>query len=150
MNKKIILAVLIFAAMVYIIKWYLKSDEDIIRNMLAESKTWAEKKDLLHLLDHFDKNFIDDSGLTRDDIKLIAFRIFQQCEKVEVYYQEISISIKGDNALLIVDAELYLTESGSRKEVFKTLRNTNRFEVNLSKREGEWKFIQSKIPSGKN
>jgi len=150
MKKKIIIAILIFAAMVYIIKWYLTSDEDIIRNMLAESKTWAEKKDLLHLLNHFDKNFIDDSGLTRDDIKVIAFRIFQQCEKAEVYYQEISLSISGDNALLIVDIELYLTESGTRKEVFKPFRNTSRFEVGLSKREGKWKFIKSKIPSDLN
>jgi hypothetical protein len=146
MTKKIIIAVLIFAAIVYIIKGCLTSDEDIIRDMLAESKAWAEKKDLLHLLNHFDKNFNDDSGLTRDDIKVIAFRVFQQCEKVEVYYQEISLSISSDNALLIVDIELYLTESDTRKETFKPFRNTNRFEVRLFKKDKKWKFIASKIP----
>ena len=146
MTKKIIIAVLICAAMVYIIKGYLKSDEDKIRDMLSESKTWAEKKDLLHLLNHFDKTFSDDSGLTRDDIKVIAFRIFQQWEKIEVTYQEISLSVNGDKALLIVDIYLYLSESGRHKEVFKPIRNTNRFEVKLSKREGTWKFMESKIP----
>jgi len=144
--KKIIIAILIMAALVYIIKGYLKSDEDIIRDMLTESKTWAEKKDLLHLLNHFDKNFIDDSGLSRDDIKVIAFRVFQQWEKIEVVYKEVSLSVNRDKALLILDIYLYTTESGKRTELFEPVRNTNRFEVNLSKKEGEWKFMKSKIP----
>jgi ketosteroid isomerase-like protein len=146
MTKKIILAVLIFASLAYIIRGCLRSDEDTIRDMLAESKEWAEEKDLFHLFDHFDKNFIDDSGLSRDDIKMIAFRVFQQCEKVEVRYQEISISVNGDTALLIADIYLYLTEAGERSEIFKPVRYTNRFEVTLSKKEGQWKFIESKIP----
>jgi len=147
MTKKIIIAILICAAMVYIIKGCVKSDEDKIRDMVAESKTWAEKKDLLHLLNHFDKTFIDDSGLTRDDIKVIAFRVFQQWEKIEVTYQEISLYVNGDKALLIVDINLYVTKSGERRELFKPVRTTNRFEVKLSTREGKWKFMESKIPS---
>lgn len=147
MTKKLIIAVLIFAVLAYIFKGCLKSDEDKIRNMLAESKTWAEKKDLLHLFNHFDKTFLDDSGLSRDDIKMISFRAFQQWEKIEVSYQEISLSVKGDNALLIVDIYLYATESGKRREIFNPVRNTNRFEVKLSKKEGKWKFTESKIPS---
>jgi len=150
MTKKLVIVVLIFAALAYIIKGYLKSDEDIIRDMLAESKTWAEKKDLLHLLNHFDKNFIDDSGLSRDDIKVIAFRVFQQWDKVEVVYKEVSLSVNGDKALLILDIYLYTTESGKRTELFEPVRNTNRFEVNLSKKEGKWKFMKSKIPQDIN
>ena len=150
MIKKLIIAVLIFAAMVYSIKGCLKSDEDKIRDMLAESKTWAEKKDLLNLLNHFDKTFSDDSGLSRDDIKVIAFRVFRQWEKIEVTYQEISLSVNGDRALLIVDIYLYVTTPGKRREIFKPVRDTNRFEVKLSKREGEWKFIESTIPSDIN
>lgn len=150
MIKKLIIAVLIFAAMVYSIKGCLKSDEDKIRDMLAESKKWAEKKDLLNLLNHFDKTFSDDSGLSRDDIKVIAFRVFRQWEKIEVTYQEISLSVNGDRALLIVDIYFYVTTPGKRREIFKPVRNTNRFEVKLSKREGEWKFIESTIPSDIN
>lgn len=150
MTKKIIIALLIFAALVYIIRGCLKSEEDKIRNMLAESKTWAENKDLLHLFNHFDKNFIDDTGLSRDDIKVISFRVFQQWEKIEVSYQEISLSVTGDNALLIVEIYFYLINADERNEVFKPIRNTNRFEVKLSKREGEWKFIESTIPSKYN
>ena len=146
MTKKIILAVLIFALLAYTIQGCLKSDEDKIRDILVESKTWVEEKDLLHLLDHFDKNFTDDSGLSRDDIKVIAFRIFQQSEKIEVRYQEMSLSLNGDTAFLIIDMYLYLTESGTRREIFKPARNTNRFEVKISKEKGEWKFIESKIP----
>lgn len=97
------------------------------------------------MFNHFDKTFLDDSGLSRDDIKMISFRAFQQWEKIEVSYQEISLSVKGDNALLIVDIYLYATESDKRREIFKPVRNTNRFEVNLSKVEGKWKFIESKI-----
>lgn len=146
MTKKIIIAVLIFTALAYIVRGCLKSDEDKIRDMLAESKTWAEKKDLLNLFNHFDKAFADDSGLTRNDIKMIAFRVFQQCEKVEVTYQEISLSVNEDKALLIADIHLYLSESGELREVFKPIRNTNRFKVQLSKKEGKWKFIESTIP----
>jgi len=150
MTKKIIIAILIFAALVYIIKGCLKGDEARIRDMLAESKTWAEKKDLLHLLTHFDKTFSDDSGLSQEDIKVIAFRVFQQWEKIEVTYQEISLSVNGDKALLIVDIYLYVTKSSKRRELFEPVRNTNRFEVKLSKREGKWKFMESKIPSDIN
>jgi len=150
MTKKLIIAVLILAALAYIVRGCLKSDEDKIRDMLSESKTWAEKKDLLNLFNHFDKNFADDSGLTRNDIKMIAFRVFQQCEKVEVTYQEISLSVNEDKALLIADIHLYLSESGKLREVFKPIRNTNRFEVKLSKKEGEWKFIKSTIPEDIN
>jgi hypothetical protein len=146
MTKKIIIAVLIFVSLAYLIRGCLRSDEDKIRDMLAESKEWAEEKDLLHLFDHFDKNFIDDSGLSRNDIKMITFRVFQQCEKVEVRYQEISIAVNGDTALLIADIYLYLTEAGKRGEIFKPVRDTNRFEITLSKKEGQWKFIESKIP----
>jgi len=81
---------------------------------------------------------------------VISFRVFQQWEKIEVSYQEISLSVTGDKALLIVDIYFYLTNSGKRSEVFKPIRNTNRFEVKLSKREGEWKFIESTIPSKYN
>jgi len=150
MTKKLIIAVLILAALAYIVRGCLKSDEDKIRDMLAESKTWAEKKDLLNLFNHFDKNFADDSGLTRNDIKMIAFRVFQQCEKAEVTYQEISLSVNEDKALLIADIHLYLSESGKLREVFKPIRNTNRFEVKLSKKEGKWKFIKSTIPEDIN
>ena len=149
-TKKIIIAILILAALVYIFKGCFKSDEDKIRDMLAESKTWAEKKDLLYLLNHFDKTFIDDSGLSRDDIKVIAFRMFQQWDYLEVTYQEISLTVNGDKALLIVDINLYVTESGKRREIFKPVRNTNRFEVKLSKVEGKWKFMKSKIPTDIN
>lgn len=150
MTKKLIVVVLLSAALVYIIKGCLRSDEDKIRTMLAESKNWAEKKDLLHLFSHFDKTYIDDSGLSRDDIKVIAFRVFRQWEKIEVSYQEISLTIDRDKALLIVDIYFYVTESGMLRELFKLARNTNRFEVNLSKEEGKWKFIESKIPPGIN
>jgi hypothetical protein len=150
MIKKLIIAILILAALAYIVRGCLRSDEDKIRDMLAESKTWAEKKDIFNLFNHFDKTFADDSGLTRDDIKVITFRVFQQCEKVEVTYQEISVSINEDKALLMVDIYLYLTESGERREVFKPIRNTNRFEVKLFKKEGEWKFIESIIPEDTN
>ena len=150
MTKIIIIAILILAALAYIVRGCLKSDEDRIRNMLAESKTWAEKKDLLNLFNHFDKTFADDSGLTRNDIKMISFRVFQQCEKVEVTYQEISLSIDEDTALLIADIHLYLTESGELREVFTPIRNTNRFEIKLSKKEGKWKFIESTIPEDMN
>ena len=146
MIKKLIIAILILAASAYIIKGCFRSDEEKIRDMLAESKAWAEKKDLLNLFNHFDKTFADDSGLTRNDIKMIAFRVFQQCEKVEVTYQEVSLSINEDTARLMVDIYLYLTESGERREVFEPIRNTNRFEVKLSKKEGEWKFIESILP----
>ena len=145
MTKKLIIAILILAALAYIVRGCLKSDEDQIRDMLAESKTWTEKKDLLNLFNHFDKTFADDSGLTRNDIKMISFRVFQQCEKVEVTYQEISLSIDEDKALIIVDIHLYLTESGKLREVFKPIRDTNRFEIKLSKKEGKWKFIESTI-----
>ena len=77
---------------------------------------------------------------------MISFRVFQQCEKVEVTYREISLSIDEDKALIIVDIHLYLTESGKLREVFKPIRNTNRFEIKLSKKEGKWKFIESTIP----
>ena len=150
MTKKLIIDILILAALTYIVRGCLKSDEDKIRDMLAESKTWAEKKDLLNLFNHFDKNFADDSGLTRNDIKMIAFRVFQQCEKVEVLYQEISLSVNEDKALLIADIHLYLSESGKLREVFKPIRNTNRFEVKLSKKEGKWKFIKSTTPEDIN
>ena len=150
MTKKLIIAILILAALMYIFRGCLKSDEDKIRDMLAESRTWAEKKDLLNLFNHFDKTFADDSGLTRNDIKMISFRVFQQCEKVEVTYQEISLSIDEDKALLMVDIYLYLTESGKRREIFQPIRNTNRFEVTLSKKEGKWKFIESIIPEDTN
>jgi len=150
MTKKLIIAILILAALVYIVRGCLKSDEDKIRGMLAESRAWAEKKDLLNLFNHFDKTFADDSGLTRDDIKMIAFRVFQQCEKAEVTYQEVSLSIDEDKALLMVDICLYLTESGKHREVFKPIRNTNRFKVKLSKKEGKWKFTESTIPENIN
>ena len=130
MAKKLIIVILILAALAYIVRGCLKSDEDKIRDMLAESKTWAEKKDLLNLFNHFDKTFADDSGLFWEDLKMISFRVFQQCEK----------------ALLMVDIFLYLTESGKHREVFKPIRNTNRFKVKLSKKEGKWKFIESIIP----
>jgi len=146
MTKKLIIAILILAALAYIVRGCLKSDEDKIRDMLAESKTWAEKKDLLNLFNHFDKTFADDSGLFWEDLKMISFRVFQQCEKVEVTYQEISLSIDEDKALLMVDIFLYLTESGKHREIFKPIRNTNRFKVKLSKKEGKWKFIESTIP----
>jgi len=150
MTKKLIIAVLILAALAYIVRGCLKSDEDKIRDMLAESKTWAEKKDLLNLFNHFDKNFADDSGLNRNDIKMIAFRVFQQCEKVEVTCHESSLSVNEGKALLIADIHLYLSESGKLREVFKPIRNTNRFEVRLFKKEGEWKFIKSTIPEDIN
>ena len=150
MTKKLIIAILILAALMYIFRGCLKSDEDKIRDMLAESRTWAKKKDLLNLFNHFDKTFADDSGLTRNDIKMIAFRVFQQCEKVEVTYQEISLSVNEDTALLTLDIYLCLTESGKHREVFKPIRNTNRFKVKLSKKEGKWKFIESIIPEDIN
>ena len=146
MTRRIIIAILILAALAYIFRGCFKSDEDKIRDMLAESKAWAEKKDLLNLFNHFDKAFADDSGLTRDDIKVIAFRVFHQCEKVEVTYQEVSLSINEDHAFLVLNLNLYLTELGERREVFEPTRTTNRFNIKLSKKKGKWKFIESTLP----
>jgi hypothetical protein len=147
LKKIIIIAVVILIAAYYFFPRF-QSDETRILKMIEKTAERTRKKDAFGFMQHFDKAYRDDSGLGFDEIRYMGIRVFQSYPEVGVTYtvRDLQIDSEAGRATASLDLSVTVVDQGETVDLIRGARKTNSFVIAMEKKEGSWKFMESRKP----
>jgi ketosteroid isomerase-like protein len=121
------------------------TEEDRVRQVVADVAEAAEKKDLKGVMRHVSKDYNDDKGNDYDGAKGIVFYQFLRSPKVSVFVRGVEVEVKEDRAL--VNTKVVLARGKEVKKIEDIIPEDAagyRFSVVFRKEDGDWKALSAK------
>jgi hypothetical protein len=116
------------------------TEEDKIKNIIAEVQKAAGEKDTRTVLGHLSKTYQDPQGNNYDGIKGLLFFYFMKHRRVNVYVPDIECSI--ENSAARASFQAVLTGAGEGAVLPEAL-GVYAFTVVLRKESGAWKITSA-------
>jgi ketosteroid isomerase-like protein len=120
------------------------TEEDMVRQVVADVAEAAEKKDLKGIMRHVSKDYNDDKGNDYDGAKGIVFYQFLRSPKVSVFVRGVEVEVKEDRAL--VNTKVVLARGKEVKKIEDIIPEDAagyRFSVVFRKEDGDWKALSA-------
>jgi ketosteroid isomerase-like protein len=120
------------------------TEEDRVRQVVADVAEAAEKKDLKGIMRHVSKDYNDDKGNDYDGAKGIVFYQFLRSPKVSVFVRGVEVEVKEDRAL--VNTKVVLARGKEVKKIEDIIPEDAagyRFSVVFRKEDGDWKALSA-------
>ena len=116
------------------------TEEDKIKNIIAEVQKAAGEKDTRTVLGHLSKTYQDPQGNNYDGIKGLLFFYFMKHRRVNVYVPDMECSI--ENSAARASFQAVLTGAG-KGAVLPEALGVYAFTVVLQKESGAWKITSA-------
>ena len=78
--------------------WPDDSDEDKIRQAIQDVAEGARNADVIATMKPVSRDYVDDRGLTQDDVRGLLFREFKRRGGITVLLSDIEVAVHGDTA----------------------------------------------------
>jgi hypothetical protein len=89
---------LLFIIVASLVSCRKESDEDRIRQIVADIQTAGEKKDIRAFMNHISKDYHDPQGFNYEGIRALVFGYFLRWGKISVYISHSNISVDDGTA----------------------------------------------------
>jgi len=124
-----------------------ETEEDKIKNVIAEIQKTAREKDLGAVLGHLSKTYHDPQGNNYDGIKGLLLFFFMKHRQVNAYVSNLDISIENNAAQASFQAVLTGAGGGAPEGgtgLLPEALGVYAFNVTMQKESGAWKITSAK------
>lgn len=135
---------LLFIIVVSLVSCSKESDEDRIRQIVADIQTAGERKDIRAFMRPISKGYHDPRGFDHEGIRVLVLSYFLRYPKISVYIGHSSINVEGGTA----KARLHvILTSGDKTKGLSSIVPQSLgvwdFDITLQKEGKDWKVIRA-------
>ncbi|UCB57036.1 MAG: hypothetical protein JSV30_00095 [Candidatus Omnitrophota bacterium] len=136
----IVTAIVLFIGLILFsaIKSILEGEEGRLRRLIYSAKRAIEKEDLIRSIFYVSFDYQDKYGNDRSRLFLIGKGLVAEYDNISIKITELEIDIKGENALVEIEALAY----GQRQGLEVIEYDKAKLKVHFKKEEGKWKIIE--------
>ena len=138
------LAFAVVAGMTLWAVWPDPSDEDQIREAIQAVAEGARRADVFAAMKPVSRNYVDEQGLTYDDVRGLLFREFKRRGGITVMLSDIEVTVHGDTAEAEFHAMLADGIDISALDFAPGDADSFTFEVELAREGGDWKITRAR------
>ncbi len=150
-TRTVVVAALGFAVVAGIALWVVwpdASDEDKIREAIHAVAEGARNADVISTMRPVSRDYVDERGLTYDDVRGFLFREFKRRGGITVLLSDIDVTVHGDTAEADFGAVLADGIDIGALDFAPGDADSFTFHVQLARDGGDWKITGSRYEQG--